>query len=259
MESIGITNESGDRKYFTIIPNILIDTLGSVPLALYGQLKKMAGEHGVAYPSHSSLCRNLDITRNTLKKYIKELENENLIKLVGHQIIETGGGEQIVKSYSIVDVWKKNTDYYHKIQENKGVSKIDTPVKIDGGVSKIDQRGVKIITKGYQNSAPNKNPLNKNPEEDIRAEARGKFSIEEEIEKLYENSRRDMNIIALYLEERKPDIQNYGQFQTTLRRHLRPAKDLIPFTDNQILSAIPKAKEITKGWTIETLVKCLTK
>ena len=85
------------------------------------------------------------------------------------------------------------------------------------------------------------------------------FSFKEEIAKLYDNSRRDLNIIALYFEERKPDIQSYDQFQVALKRHLRDAKDLVPFSDDQILDAIPKAKQSTKEWTISTLVKVLTK
>jgi DNA-binding transcriptional MocR family regulator len=137
-----------------MIPNMLIDTLHGVPLALYGQLKGMAGEKGVAYPSHSTLCKKLDITRNTLKKYVSLLETERLISFTGYQIVKTKGGEQTVKSYRIVDIWKRNTDYFH----DKGYQK-KTP--LSKGVSKIEQRGVKIITKGCQNNAPNKNTINK--------------------------------------------------------------------------------------------------
>ena len=85
------------------------------------------------------------------------------------------------------------------------------------------------------------------------------FSLKDEIEKMYNNERRDLNIIALYLEEKKPNIQSKDQLQVTIKRHLRDAGNLKPFTNDQILGAIPKAKKITEGWTISTLVKVLTK
>lgn len=86
------------------------------------------------------------------------------------------------------------------------------------------------------------------------------FSMKEEIKKLEDNKRRDMNIIALYLEKRKPDIRTKDQFNVTLRRHLRAAKQLSAFDDGQIIKACAEAeKEYPKLWTIETLVKLLTK
>lgn len=86
------------------------------------------------------------------------------------------------------------------------------------------------------------------------------FNLKNEIKKLEENKRRDLNIIAFYLERRKPDIQNKAQLQVVLRRHLKPARDLKPFTDEQILKACKLAeKEYPKFWTLETLVKILTK
>jgi len=85
------------------------------------------------------------------------------------------------------------------------------------------------------------------------------FSLNEEIVKLEENKRRDLNIIALYLSERRPDIRNKAQFGIVLKRHLRAARDLSPFEDDQIIESIRKAKEFVPGWTLETLVKILTK
>ena len=85
------------------------------------------------------------------------------------------------------------------------------------------------------------------------------FSLKEEIQGLENSPRRDLNIIALYFEEKKPDLQSKAQLSVAIKRHLRAAKDLIPFTNNQILNAVPKAKEITNDWVLETLVKILTK
>lgn len=86
------------------------------------------------------------------------------------------------------------------------------------------------------------------------------FSLKEEILKLENNPRRDMNIIALFLEKKKPDISTKEQYQQLLKRHLRSAKSLSPFEDEKILRACKIAEEgYPKIWTIETLVKILTK
>jgi DNA-binding Lrp family transcriptional regulator len=86
-----------------------------------------------------------------------------------------------------------------------------------------------------------------------------RINLKEEIEKMENNDRRDLNIIALYFEQRKPDLQTKGQLQVAIRRHLRAAGQLKCFDDQQILAAVPKAKKITNEWTIDTLVKVLTK
>jgi hypothetical protein len=85
------------------------------------------------------------------------------------------------------------------------------------------------------------------------------FSLQSAIQSLYDSPRRDLNVIALYLEERKPNIESKEQLSTVIKRHLRPAQALSPFSDDQILNAIPRAKSMTSEWTIETLIKIVSK
>ncbi len=85
------------------------------------------------------------------------------------------------------------------------------------------------------------------------------YSFIDEIKKLEDSERRDLNIIAFYLDLRKPDLRTREQFQVALRRHLRPAKELIPFEDSQIVEGCKKAKKLTDEWTLETCLKMLIK
>ncbi len=85
------------------------------------------------------------------------------------------------------------------------------------------------------------------------------FSLETEIKKMEESPRRDINIIALYLDVKKPDLKSKEQLSVAIKRHLRPARLLQPFTDDQIMKGVEKAKKLTSEWTIETITKCLTK
>lgn len=85
------------------------------------------------------------------------------------------------------------------------------------------------------------------------------FSLKAAVEDMEANARRDLNIIAYYFRERNPKLQTKEQFMVALRRHLRPAKQLTPFSDAQIVQATKKAKVEYPEWTLETLVKLLTK
>jgi len=113
-------------------------------------------------------------------------------------------------------------------------------------------------TANGQQTDTNKNV--KKEEKDIVAVSDKPFSLKEEIQKLEDNPRREMNIIALYLEHRKPDLQNKAQYSQALKRHLRPAIQLKDFSDAQIMKALDYVKkEYPDVYTLETLLKILTK
>ena len=142
-EEIEIEDCSGDKKYFTQVPNCILNHSTAVAQALYLQLKRLAGDNGKAYPGSRYLMGKLSISRNTLKKEMNYLINKGWIKYDGDVDIQTDGGKQKIKSYRIVDIWKINIEEYER-----GV-KIEPPrqrgVKIEPqGVS---TRGVKIDAK----------------------------------------------------------------------------------------------------------------
>jgi hypothetical protein len=122
-----------------------------------------------------------------------------------------------------------------------------------------DRKSNNTPTSSQQHADTNKNVRSIRMKENTTAENTADWSLKEEIGKLEESPRRDLNIIALYLEEKKPDIRNKGQFSTTLKRHLRSAKQLIPFEDSQIIEGMKKAKKMTEEWTLETIIKYVTK
>ncbi len=86
------------------------------------------------------------------------------------------------------------------------------------------------------------------------------FSLKDEIKKLEENERRELNIIGFFIERKKVDLRSKAQLQVAIKRHLRAAKLLVEFSDNQILRACEEADRWdARKWTIETLVKLLIK
>ena len=85
------------------------------------------------------------------------------------------------------------------------------------------------------------------------------FSLKDEVQKLYDSPRRDLNLIGWYFEIRKPDIRNKAQLQSSIRRHLRAAKELSPFTDDQLDKAWKYVSKEYPEYTLETITKKLTK
>lgn len=84
------------------------------------------------------------------------------------------------------------------------------------------------------------------------------INLKLELNKMDEDKNRHINILSLYIREKRLIPDNYGQLQVIIKRHLRSAQSLRPFTDKQILDGIIKARKI-EGWTLETVVKMLTK
>lgn len=115
-------------------------------------------------------------------------------------------------------------------------------------------------TTDEQQANTNKNDKKDNNEKkDIAAKAATPFSMKEEIGKLYKSDRRDLNLIGWYFEKRKTNFHTFEQFQSGLKRHLRAAKQLSPFTDEQMGNAYRYVQVEYPEWTLDTLIKKLTK
>ena len=157
---LNISDNSGDKDFFTIIPNYIANHSTANDQALYLQMKKHAGENGQCYVSEKTLLMKLGIGRTALKKSITYLLNKNWISYIGQKKIKTMGGNQYIKNYKINNIWKINTNHYRK-----GVSET-APLNIKG-VSENTQRGVQNDIKGVSETAPKKivfNNINKEEE-----------------------------------------------------------------------------------------------
>ena len=122
--------------------------------------------------------------------------------------------------------------------------------------------------KAYSEWQPNGNQLetqvklskDKLSKDSVVAKSDTPFSLKEEIQKLYDNPRRDLNILGLFFEYRQPVFENGEQYKVALKRHLKSAGQLQVFSDTQIIDAMDYAKREYKDiYTLETILKILTK
>lgn len=148
-----IEDNSGDREFFTIIPNYIINHSTANDQALYMQMKRFAGEKGECFASEVTLRQKLGIGRNALKKSIEYLIDHKWISLKGYKKVKTTGGEQKIRVYSINNIWKVNSEYYNKgvsetaPLENKGCSEMTTRVGSNDNKGRLKRQLRRTIKK----------------------------------------------------------------------------------------------------------------
>lgn len=114
--NIKINDESGDHKYFSLLPHYILNHSTAIDQALYMQMKRYAGEDssGTCWASKKTLKEKLGIGHKALNKSIEYLIGRGWIIYLGKRKIKTIGGEQLVDEYSIKDIWKENVLYYEQ-------------------------------------------------------------------------------------------------------------------------------------------------
>lgn len=106
-----LVDESGDKKYFTVIPNLVINHSSHWERDLYLIMKRIAGEKGTCYASIYTLAKRAGISAPTISRTIKKLLKRGWIEFIGTR----PGKTRPVREYRIVDIWKENIQSYEKI------------------------------------------------------------------------------------------------------------------------------------------------
>ena len=107
-----ITDQSGDRKYFAMIPYYIVNHSSAYEQSLYLVMKRISSEGGVCWASPQTIAKIMGVAPNTVRKYRKKLEQRGWIRKIGTRQI--GITKQITYEYEIVDLWKLNIDFYSK-------------------------------------------------------------------------------------------------------------------------------------------------
>src|SRR3990167_5493010 len=118
MTRIKIQDESGDRKYFTQIPNYIANHSTANDQALYFQMKRYAGEDGECFATAETIRKKMGIGVNSYNKSLQYLLSKKWVRFVGM----TKGKTRPIKTYAIVDIWKLNIMEYQEILPRTAVS-----------------------------------------------------------------------------------------------------------------------------------------
>lgn len=160
MNNLQIIDESGDRKYFTLIPNYILNHSSHWDREVYIQMKRIAGENGTVWTSQTTLAKQCGFSVNRLKQSLKYLLEHKWIEKIGTKKTQSSGGKQEVNEYKIIDLWNLNNQFYQE-KFNKGVSPADIP--LPQGVSRNEQRGITDEAKGVSPESYKEEPVKQEP------------------------------------------------------------------------------------------------
>lgn len=167
MKRIRIDDESGDRKYFTIVPNFILNHSTAIDQSLYLHLKRYAGDKGSCYASGRTIRKKMGIGWKAFQKSIKYLLKHKWIFIKGTQLVETPSGYQKIKVYGIYDIWNRNNEFYQ-------------------GVAKSEYLPLEVSPKGDLGVARSETKKNNYKEQEISPKSRKKIEeLKSEISNLY--------------------------------------------------------------------------
>ena len=104
-----VVDASNERKYFTMIPN-LVDDLGLSIQAfrLYFHLRRVAGEEGQCWQSTTTLSQACKTGRGSITRAKAELQAQGLIQITVEKS-DRGLPHHVI---TIVDIWPRNIRYF---------------------------------------------------------------------------------------------------------------------------------------------------
>lgn len=158
-----INEQTPDRKYFTIIPNIVDDlNLSAAAFRLYVHLKRVAGESGKCWQSTTTLAEHCGLSRHTVIRAKKELEAANLIEIAAKKRPDGGMPYHEIK---IVDIWRHNQEHCESGLDASGTKCRTDTLKDDARCKMRTLQSAKNAPRKVQNTHRNKNNRTKTLEE----------------------------------------------------------------------------------------------
>jgi len=136
-----ITDESQDRKYFSIVPNYIINHSTLEERGFYLTLKRIAGEDGTVFYSSRQLGKQCGISKDTVYRLLESLTQRGWIKKAGTIPAKT----KPRMTYAIVDIWDKNNEFYlsKKIVSNEGQSQSNEEIVANQGQTSSQTKDTK--------------------------------------------------------------------------------------------------------------------
>ena len=154
MKNYNIRDESGDKKYFTQIPNMIVNHSTAYEQSLYMIMKRLAGENGICFASQNRLAEMMGAHKNTVAITIKKLLDRKWIREIDKLSVRGG----YVRQFVIVDLWSLNIKEYESgsnMTTNEKSGKLSGSNLSRSG-SNLSESGSNLCTKKNYNKNYNK-------------------------------------------------------------------------------------------------------
>ena len=173
--------------------------------------------------------------------------------------------KKLIELGFIEDVRRQNSKtgklegWYIKINYLINEQKIHPTEKPEGGFThRVENSDINALSNNNINALSNDNK-NVSEAETPDVVPQSVFNLNDELQKLIKSPRREIGLIGEYLQEKNVKISSSEQLKVAIRRHLRAAKELSKFPDDKIGHATVIAEKEYPSYTLETLVKILTR
>lgn len=189
------------------------------------------------FPSEELIAEELNINEKTVRKYLNEMAECNIISIKRERDSLTGKWKN--KIYTLLDKEQWNSP----------------PVNSSGGVT-IKPPVNEVPNHRYvvPNKETNTNKTNINNTNNVLSIK--ELSFKDFLISLGMDKRRHVQITGLYWKFREWKFENKGQWSAALKRELKPAAALKGYTDKQILDTMEAvSREDIPKWTLETVHK----
>ena len=112
-EVIELQDQTNDRRYFTILPNMLDDSeLSPYAVRLYLRIKRRAGEDGKCWENSRHLAEGCRMSRSQVTRAKDELKQAGLIRIEKRA---AGHGHFPGHLITTVDIWQANIEKYSPV------------------------------------------------------------------------------------------------------------------------------------------------
>lgn len=211
------------ESFYVVIPSYILQdkTLTLADKVIYGEISSLCNKEGFCWASNEYISKLLIVGNSTVSRSINKLKSKEYVK------IEIEKEEGNLRKIWLLPILKnripipENRITYPKIKDKD--YNINTNIDI---VSQIQQKIEPI------------------------------FSYKIALETLLNSSKRSEHIVALYWQFKAIIFENKQQWYTALPRDLRAAKNLIGYTDDQILDTMDWLDNNTEfKWTLESVHK----
>lgn len=188
----------------------------------------LAFDSGIVVIKHHRINNNWDSANCKRTVYLEEFE-KLYIKQNRAYTLDISQGKPLQSAFRLKTDWKQSLEE-NRLEENR----------IEETTTVRKKRTTKKTPKKVEENVP--------------------FIWEEELKKLDDSPQKHIQIIAFFFRVKKLRFDNNEQLQTAMKRHMRPARSLVGFTEKDLNRAIDVAEDkyADVQWTLETLVKILT-
>ena len=235
-----------EKGSFIVIPNKQI-IKGQPPevQSVYFWICEHSDEQGICFPSVTTLSNKSGVSKRKVYDCVLQLENLGIIKKTNRK----NGKENMTNVYQVMIIDLPSAPYALPSAQDA----------VGGSAPRAE------ITQSIINYNPR---TNKKANAFVRFGKKGSdeaIIFKDEMNKMGESPDRAYQIISAFMSFKeltlKPNLRTKGQLYQFCHRWIKDAAILKAWDDNQLNTAFKKADQVYKdfGWTLNTLVKDLTK